>query len=214
MQSMPADTMVRMSPNPLPLTPQQLKMRAGRVCMALSGPAMLREAERNLLHSRFFEFRLDSVTDPYSILANLGDFFSENNCVTAIATCRLAANGGGFQGSATEQIDILTRAARSGCRLADIEIDTAEELGSSALDDVLNAGAAVILSWHDFAETPDLPAVLKRMQSFAPDFLKIVPTARTLRDALHVIDLLEHHGDDGRLIAMSMGQKGVLTRVL
>ncbi len=175
---------------------------------------MLADAERNLPRSRFFEFRLDSLADPSGLLSELGGFLATNNEVTAIATCRRGAYGGGFHGSAGQQIKILTQAARSGCQLADIEIETAEELGRAALDDLRAAGAAVILSWHDFSGTPDLEAVRGRMEAFAPDFVKIVPTARSLRDALRVIDLLERHGGDGRLISMSMGQKGVLTRVL
>ncbi len=198
----------------VPLTPPELRERAGRVCVALSGAAMLPDAVRSLPQSSFFEFRLDSITDPSGLLPELNVFLTANSRVTAIATCRRNAFGGAFHGSAREQVAILAQAARSGCRLVDIEIETAEELGLGALHDLRAAGAAVILSWHDFSKTPDLEAVLERMREFAPDFVKIVPTAQSLRDALCVVDLLERHGGDGRLIAMSMGQKGVLTRVL
>ena len=132
----------------------------------------------------------------------------------AIATCRRTAFGGAFDGSAKEQVGVLVAAARAGCVLVDIEGETAEELGSRALEALRAAGAAVIVSWHDFAATPDLEAVYARMRPFAPDFYKIVPTARSLRDSLRVVDLLEKHGRGGDLIAMAMGFKGVLTRVL
>jgi 3-dehydroquinate dehydratase/shikimate dehydrogenase len=52
------------------------------------------------------------------------------------------------------------------------------------------------------------------MKPFNPDFYKIVPTANSLRDSLRVLDLLESHGRPGNLIAMAMGFKGILTRVL
>jgi len=196
------------------LTPESLRQRAGRVCVAVSGPNMFALAEASLPRTQFLEFRLDSVTDPASLLPSLCDFLAKHRNVIAVATCRRQPYGGSFSGNAQQQIDILTRAAHSGCQLIDIETETAEELGLSALQALRNAGAAVILSWHDFERTPDLAPQLERMQPFAPDFRKIVPTATTLRDALQLIDLLEAHSADGRLIAMSMGFCGTLTRVL
>jgi 3-dehydroquinate dehydratase/shikimate dehydrogenase len=175
---------------------------------------MLALAERAAGTCTFLEFRLDSVAAPTAMLPGLRQFLSAHKNITAVATCRRKAFGGAFLGSAVEQIAILREAALAGCALIDIEVETAEELGEAALTNLREAGAAVILSWHDFAATPDLDPVLVRMQPFAPDFYKIVPTAQTLRDSLRLIDLLEEHGTQANLIAMSMGFKGVVTRVL
>ena len=196
------------------LTPESLHQRAGRICVAVSGLDMFALAEATLPACRFLEFRLDSVADPAAQLPLLKAFLAANPQVTAVATCRRQPYGGGFTGTAQQQIGILTSAALSGCQLIDIETETAEELGAAALDTLRSAGAAVILSWHDFQNTPALAPQLDRMAPFAPDFRKIVPTATTLTDALRLIDLLEQHGQDGRLIAMSMGFRGTLTRVL
>lgn len=200
-------------PAPL-LTPQTLATQAGRVCVAVAGEDMVAVAQQSLAECRFFEFRLDSATDPAFLLPAIATFLEANPGSTAIATCRRTAYGGGFPGTSQQQLSILTEAAAAGCRLVDMETETAEELGTPALQQLRAAGAAVILSWHDFEGTPALPPQVERMAPFAPDFCKIVPTARTLRDALALIDLLETHGADGRLIAMSMGFRGTLTRVL
>ena len=200
-------------PTPL-LTPHTLAAQAGRVCVALSGDSMFDLATAGLADCRFFEFRLDTVANPAAQLPALRAFLERNEGCTAIATCRRNAYGGHFNGTAGEQIDILMQAAEAGCRLIDIETETAEELGAGVLDQLRAAGAAVILSWHDFEGTPLLPPQLERMGLFAPDFCKLVPTATTLRDALQLIDLLESHGGNGRMIAMSMGFRGTLTRVL
>ncbi len=213
-QVIAAGSMYGMDHAPVPLKPEDLRDRAGQVCVALSGAAMLADAERSLSRSRFFEFRLDSVADPRDALPGIISFLAEHREAVAIATCRRTRFGGSFDGTASQQVDLLLGAARSGCRLVDIEVETAEELGPDVLRQMRAAGAAVIGSWHDFSATPDLEAVRDRIGRFAPDFAKIVPTAQSLRDALRIIDLLERHGEDGRLIAMSMGQKGVLTRVL
>lgn len=175
---------------------------------------MLEDAAANLPVCRFLEFRLDSLANPAGLIPALRDFIAGHPDVVAVATCRRTAFGGGYAGSAREQVRILEAAARAGCRLVDAEVETAEETGTGVLDMFRHAGAAVILSWHDFKRTPDLEPVFERIAAFAPDFVKIVPMAQTLADSLRLIDLLERHGSDGNLIAMSMGQPGILTRVL
>lgn len=184
------------------------------MCVALSGLTMLRDAAVTVATCRFLEFRLDSLPDPASSLPALTRFLAEHPGVTAIATCRRTAFGGGFRGTAQEQVRILQQAAWAGCRLLDAEIETAEQFGPGVLTGLRQAGAAVILSWHDFTGTPPLQLIFDRIAAFAPDFVKIVPTAQTLGDSLQLIDLLERHGSTGNLVAMSMGLPGVLTRVL
>jgi 3-dehydroquinate dehydratase/shikimate dehydrogenase len=196
------------------ITPEQLCERAGLICIALSGPEMLQHAAIAVRETPFVEFRLDSLPHPAEIFPRLQEFLTGNPQVTAIATCRRKAFGGNFVGSAREQIDLLTKAADAGCLLVDIEVETAEELGPSALDELRQAGAVVIVSWHDFAATPTLDPVYERIALHAPDFIKIVPTALSLRDSLLLLNLLEAHGGSGNLIAMAMGMPGVPTRIL
>ena len=196
------------------ITPQLLRERAGSVCVALSGPEMLHHAIVAAREARLLEFRFDSLPRPADVLGELRAFLSENNHVTAIATCRREACGGKFPGTAGEQVDLLIQAVNAGCLLVDIEVETAEELWTTALAQLRQAGAAVIVSWHDFSSTPALGAVLERIAEHAPDFVKIVPTAQNLRDGLRLLDLLEGYGQTGKLIAMAMGMPGVLTRIL
>ena len=182
------------------------------MCMAVAGPAMFATARD--AGERLVEFRLDSLEEPAAAVDELRACLAARPEMMAVATCRRKAFGGAFLGSAREQIAILVAAAQAGCALVDIEVETAEELGEVALETLRAAGAAVIVSWHDFTETPDLEAVYARMQPFAPDLYKLVPTAGSLRDSLRVIDLLERHGGSGNVIAMAMGFKGMLTRVV
>ena len=196
------------------VSPALLPVGAGRVCVAVSGDGMMALAAETARTNPFVEFRLDSLEDPSAMLLALRGFLSATDGVTAIATCRRQEFGGDFGGSAQDQIAILREAALAGCAFADIEVETAEELGDGVLTDLRAAGAKVIVSWHDFAATPALEPVFDRMRAFTPDVYKIVPTARTLRDAVRVLDLLQEHGDSGDLVAMSMGFKGVMTRVL
>ena len=162
----------------------------------------------------FLEFRLDTLAHPGRMVEPLKTFLAANPVVTAIGTCRRKAAGGEFRGSAREEVEMLHEAAHAGCRIVDISLETAEEIGIDILQEIREAGASILLSWHDFSETPEMEPVLRRMRPFQPDFYKIVPTARSLDDSLKLIDLLERNSGDGDLVAMSMGLHGVLTRVL
>lgn len=203
-------------PLPVPTAPglPQLRARLGRVCVSLAGNAMLDQAAMAGRDPGFVEFRLDSIAKPKDLLPALKTFLEANRLVVAIATCRRKVNGGGFNGSAKAQLEILAEAVRCGCLLADIEIESVEELGHAAQATLREAGAAVLISWHDYKSTPNLDTVYNRIAPFAPDYFKIVPTAKTLLDALRVIDLLEAHAEDANVVSMSMGARGVLTRIL
>ncbi len=78
------------------------------------------------------------------------------------------------------------------------------------------AGAAVIISFHDFKKTGDLEAVHRRMETFAPEIMKVVPTARKLADNLTLMRFLEHAADrsSAQIVGMCMGDAGVISRVL
>jgi len=162
----------------------------------------------------FLELRLDSLEKPQLVTGRLKQFLADRPLVTMIATCRRRANGGDFAGSAEEQMEHLLAAAKSGCQIVDVEIETAEALKTTALDKLRDAGSLVMLSFHDFKGTPDLDAVYDRIAAFSPDFYKIVPTANSLPDNLKVTALLEKHAEDANVISMAMGSFGILTRIL
>ena len=73
----------------------------------------------------------------------------------------------------------------------------------------------MVLSWHDFKRTGDLDAVLERMRPFAPDFVKLVPTAESLSDNLPLLRKLETEvASAWRMVGMAMGDAGVPSRIL
>ena len=199
------------------LTPQQLRSRLGKVCVAIIAgdvAEMIAKAETALQEVNFLEFRLDYVPDPLTAIPSIEALLHRRPELIAIATCRRTPNGGRFTGRVAEQLDILLRAAAAGCRLADIEIETAEALPSRQLDQLRRSGIALIVSDHDFTGTGDLEAVLRRMEVFQPDFAKIVSTAKTLTDNLAVFDLLDRRGGNSGIVAIAMGECGAPSRVL
>src|SRR3984885_7834130 len=96
------------------VSPQFLRSRIGKVCVAIIGatPAeMLEKATAVVKETPFLEFRLDYLEKPLLALPKLKHFLSENTAVTAIATCRRAANGGQFTGSLAVDIERPAKAA-------------------------------------------------------------------------------------------------------
>ena len=196
-----------------------LRSRIGKLCVAIIGTSpneMIEKATEVLKESTFLEFRLDYLTKPAAALPALKHFLAENGAATAIATCRTKEHGGRFDGSKTAALDVLMKAAAAGFHLVDIELETVEKLPKTTMSHLREAGAAVILSHHDFHATKDLESVYKRMQPFAPDFYKIVPTARTLSDNLTLMKFLERSEDESNssVVGICMGEAGIISRVL
>src|ERR1700729_3642905 len=114
-----------------------LRSRAGRVCVALRGATvaeLLNRAQSALAESHFLEFRLDSVDHPAKAVPAVAEFLSQHKEVAAIATCRRKAFGGNFAGTLADELKILTAAAKAGCGLLDLEIESAEECAPGALE--------------------------------------------------------------------------------
>ncbi len=195
----------------------QLRSRMSRICVAVTGASaneMLARAEQISDDNPFIELRLDTLHKPQAILPKLRSFTAANRHVTVIATCRRTEGGGDFVGELFEQAEILEGAAKAGCQLIDVEIESAETMRPADWKRLRASGAALILSYHDFAHTRGLEKAFERMQRFDPEFYKIVSTARSLTDNLAVLDLLKQHGDSTNMIAMAMGQPGVVSRLL
>ncbi|HEX6771956.1 MAG TPA: shikimate dehydrogenase [Acidobacteriaceae bacterium] len=195
----------------------QLRSRMSKICVSVTGTTaneLLARAEQISNSNPFIELRLDTLNKPQAALAKLKAFAMANRHVTIIATCRRTEGGGNFVGELFEQAEILEGAAKSGCQLIDVEIESAETMRPADWKRLRATGAALVLSYHDFSHTRSLQKAFERMQHFDPEFYKIVPTARALADNIAVLDLLAQHGDSTNMIAMAMGQPGIVSRLL
>ena len=206
-----------MSTNVPSIAPQLLRSRLTKVCVAIIGatPAeMIEKATSVVKETPFLEFRLDYLEKPLLALPKFKHFFAANTAATAIATCRRAAGGGKFAGSVAAEVEILSKAAEAGFHLADLELQSAEALKRADLQKLRDTGIALIISHHDFNATKDLDGIYARIAKFAPDFVKIVPTAKALVDNVTLIRFLERMNDHTNIIGICMGDAGVISRVL
>jgi 3-dehydroquinate dehydratase/shikimate dehydrogenase len=194
-----------------------LRSRIGKVCVAITGTTpseMIEKAAAVVKESPFLEFRLDYLEKPLLALSKLKAFLAEHAEATAIATCRREANGGKFAGDLAAEIDVLMKASVSGFYLVDLELESAEEAKKGELEKLKEAGAALIVSFHDFKATGNLDAIYKRIEPFKADFVKIVPTAKTLTDNVTLMRFIERMSDSANIIGICMGDAGVISRVL
>lgn len=195
--------------------------RLPKICVAVqaNSPAEMMECARAALkEAKFLEFRLDSLATPAAALPALKRLLQEFPGATAIATCRRKPNSGNFTGTLSEELDILLKAARAGCRIVDLEVESAEELSGQALEKfraaVKSAGTELLVSFHDFSHTRALEQAVERITAFRPEIVKFVSTAQTLADNLAVLRLIEERSASSRVVGIAMGEEGLVSRVL
>jgi 3-dehydroquinate dehydratase / shikimate dehydrogenase len=214
LKAMPHSSSVSVLPAPAPPTP---RLRIGKLCVAIQGgsPAeLVARAEAAIRDTPFVEFRLDSLAKPAAAVPKIREFLAARRDVTAIATCRRKKFGGNFAGSLAAELEILASAAQAGCQIVDLEVESAEQATRPQLKKLRACGAALLVSFHDFTRTKGLEQAAKRIEAFAPDFVKVVSTARSLADNLAVLRLIEDRSLSAQMVGIAMGEEGILSRVL
>ena len=97
-------------------------------------------------------------------------FLADHRDVTAIATCRRKKFGGHFVGSLTAELEVLLAAAEAGCKIVDLEVESAEEARPAQLAgfraSLRETGAALLVSFHDFTCTKGLNQAAARIEAF------------------------------------------------
>src|ERR1019366_981622 len=107
-----------------PYAPRLLPLRLPRVCVAVIGSdpnEIAEKAELLVRDNSFLEFRLDYLSKPGLALPRIKRFLESHPGTVAIATCRRVTSGGKFRGSIASPLDILSKAAATGCQLVDVE---------------------------------------------------------------------------------------------
>jgi 3-dehydroquinate dehydratase/shikimate dehydrogenase len=216
---------VSITPESPPIQAQAVpRLRVGKLCIAVQAatPAELfSRADAALKDSVFLEFRLDALVKPAAVFPELKSFLSRRRDVMAIATCRRKSFGGHFAGSLNSELEILLKAAETGCHIVDLEVESAGQATRPQLarfHAALRAvGASLLISSHDLSRTrrPDgLNQTAQRIAEFEPDFVKVVSTARTLTDNLSVLRMVQDQSLNSHVVGIAMGEEGLISRVL
>lgn len=198
------------------VVPRLLPLRLPKVCVAVTGrdaSEMVERAEALVRDNPFLEFRLDYLSKPGLALPKIKKFAELHPSAVSIATCRRAAGGGKFRGSVASQLQILAKAADSGCQIVDVELQSAARTKPEQLQR-LRMRAALLFSYHDFRATKKLDETLEKMATLPADFYKLVTTATTLSDNVAMMKFLEKNGDRHSIVGLCMGEQGIISRVL
>ncbi|HXZ89899.1 MAG TPA: type I 3-dehydroquinate dehydratase [Candidatus Dormibacteraeota bacterium] len=112
------------------------------------------------------------------------------------------------------KLEQLAYAAGLGFDLVDLDLATAD---AAAVKHMKSKGARVILSFHDYSETPAqdrLTKILEAEKKLGCDICKIVTTARLPRDNLTILGFVQNEAARVRLVSFAMGMYGMPSRVL
>jgi 3-dehydroquinate dehydratase-1 len=136
----------------------------------------------------------------------------QNKC---IYTIRPENEGGKFSNNLEKRAEIISKFIRKNPLFIDIEYKLITSNDRIA-DLVENENSRILVSWHDFYQTPESEHLLeqvKNMQIYSP-FIKMVTTARSIDDSIRILNIYPSIDTHISLIAFAMGEFGVLSRVL
>lgn len=189
------------------------QLRQKNICLSIAEPSVagaLAAARRLEGMADIIEIRLDLLDQPVV-----------QPFVEAIQKPLLFANhpqweGGNWQGPEQERIALLVEAIECGAAYVDIELMAPDESRSQILAAAAVAQTKVIVSWHNFSDTPAdevLADIFRRQRQSGADIGKIVTMAHDYTDSLRVLGLqLLAAKAHFPLAAFCMGQAGKISR--
>ena len=188
------------------------KDRVCGVAAAETAREMKAQIRLGLGKTRTLELRLDYLRggrERESFLSWLKR--SRPRSAVFIATCRRKEGGGLFPGRPEEEIEILAQAANAGCAWCDVEIETASRISLRELRRRLSP-ARVLVSYHDFRETPrNLTGIVRKLENAGGHAVKIAAHCRSVSDSARVCELARRRHN---MVAIPMGEFGFAGRVL
>jgi len=130
-----------------------------------------------------------------------------------VCTLRPVSEGGKFSESEKNRISIMKLIAEYNPFLLDIELNSLSK-NKNLQRYLKNTGTDILVSWHNFKQTPDTSVLKKKlaqMKKFSNN-IKIVTMAKSVNDATRVLSLYKNNNT--KLIAFSMGNYGRISRIL
>ncbi|HEX8773869.1 MAG TPA: shikimate dehydrogenase [Pyrinomonadaceae bacterium] len=201
------------------------KSHPARICIPVCesrASELTRRVAESAASADFVELRMDCLPGAQFALAlrHLDELRRASGLCPQILTLRPAEQGG------TREIDILNRLAfwvehflydEAYDGFADIELELLQLIRQSEDERWKKLDwSRVICSHHDFTGVPaGLEKIYERMAATPARILKLALNSSDITDCIPVFQLLERARSQGReLIAIAMGQQGILTRIL
>jgi 3-dehydroquinate dehydratase/shikimate dehydrogenase len=196
------------------------------IAPALADAAAARDVGADLVEFRIDEYYSGSPDEADGVARLVAE-----SPLPCIVTCRLASEGGAYDGDETDRVSLFERLGRSESkgehppRYIDVEFAAVQRSANLRQKVGLAVGApdhaqgrevrsSLILSMHDMTARPsDLMRRFATMnQEPAASVIKVAYRARSLRDSLELLELPSQAHKPS--IALGMGEFGLISRVL
>jgi 3-dehydroquinate dehydratase type I len=112
----------------------------------------------------------------------------------------------------SQRLMLLLQCIAFGARYVDVEIESGAEFISTLRKSATEHNCKLIVSYHNFEKTPDLPEleqIAERCRAAQADIVKIACMVNDEQDILNIKSLYEKNHP---IIALGMGEKGIITR--
>jgi len=189
----------------------------GKLCVAVQGatPAeLIARADAALKDSVLSSSVSIILPKPALALPELKAFLTRRRDITSIVTCRRKSFGGKFTGSLNSELDILLKAAQTGCHIVDLEVEAgravypAANWPSSALLSALPARLSLLVR-------TTLPAHAAPRASIRPPsacrlrtrIRQVVTTARQPRRNLSVLQMSRTRSLTAHVVGIAMARR-------
>jgi 3-dehydroquinate dehydratase/shikimate dehydrogenase len=184
---------------------------AGQTAMELAKFVRLAERETSTLEVRLDWLKDDGERKKFlSWLKGKNRIARGSSSTTYIATCRTRAGGGEFTGDKDSELYWLITAQEAGCQWCDLEVETIRELPEQSVRGFAVPGK-VLLSMHDFRQTPALPKKISVPVGGGVDAIKLAAMAKSIGDGVRLLRLAR---GSHRVVPVPMGEIGLPARIL
>ncbi len=197
------------------------------ICLPLVGGTrseVLQEAEELIaLQPDLLEWRIDAyekvedIGEWLSTLKNLRDIMDE---IPLIFTCRIDLEGGLKKIAQAKRLELIIAAIESGnIDIVDIELCNEEEFVQAVKAEAKANGVKLILSHHNFKETPSEPFIYAKLveaQTAGADISKLAAMPKNYGDVLTLLSATHKARNEAvqiPMVTMSMGPEGAVSRL-
>ncbi|MHC4454174.1 MAG: type I 3-dehydroquinate dehydratase, partial [Planctomycetota bacterium] len=123
-----------------------------------------------------------------------------------IVTNRPKREGGNFEGSEKDRLNLLQKATKLGADYVDVELDSVSHI-------TRRDSSKLIISYHNFKETPhNINKIYEDISQCKPDIAKVVTYANDITDNVKIFELLKTANIP--TISFCMGEYGHISRIL
>ncbi len=152
-----------------------------------------------------------SASDVEEDLVRMARYVADSSPLPVLATIRTSVEGGEAYLDDEEYCALVRRLASFA---GGVDVEISRDGSSALIDEVHEAGAIVVASFHDFEGTPgdeQLAEVLAAMNYAGADVLKFACMANSATDAARVLAAQAY---DRPVIGIAMGEHGAPTRLV